>query len=304
MNAHRLSCKLFGVFALAGLVMPLDARAQYTSDFQTNVISGVISNWTGDYYVGGANFADVLLIQNGGVLNSGWVHVGDGSGSSNNSMIVSGTGSAWTWNGSSGGPGDAFQIGNNTSGNCLVISNGGAVSMDLARIFGTKNTLAVTGAGSVCSNCNPSIVGISNSLVVSDGGLVIDNGGSINGSMNRVVVTGVGSVWSNSSLFSLADSGTANSGMISNGGEAVFGTLYVGRFGASNASVRVVDGGTLLNGALFVGDHGSSNSLTVAAGSVFATNVIVGVASLACDNWIQIDDGSVTVTSATTNAVF
>ena len=43
-------------------------RAQYTANYQTNLISGVTNNWVGNYGVGSNTFANTLLIQNGGAL--------------------------------------------------------------------------------------------------------------------------------------------------------------------------------------------------------------------------------------------
>ncbi len=44
------------------------AAGQYTSNYQTNTISGVASSWPGDYVVGSNTLADVLLIKSGGTL--------------------------------------------------------------------------------------------------------------------------------------------------------------------------------------------------------------------------------------------
>src|SRR5260221_2095741 len=38
---------------LAGIILsPRLSHAQYSANFQTNIISGVTSNWTGDYLIG------------------------------------------------------------------------------------------------------------------------------------------------------------------------------------------------------------------------------------------------------------
>ena len=52
------------------------SSAQYAGNSQTNIISGVVSNWTGDYLVGSNTFADASLIQNGGVLSNGNGYLG------------------------------------------------------------------------------------------------------------------------------------------------------------------------------------------------------------------------------------
>jgi len=47
-----------------------------------------------------------------------------------------------------------------------------------------------------------------------------------------------------------------------------------------------------------VGNQGQSNSVVVAGGSVFSTNLTIGFASIACNNLLQLDSGSVIVTNA------
>jgi hypothetical protein len=58
-----------GCVVLAVAVAPA-ARAQYTDNFQTNIISGITSNWVGAYLIGNITYGDVLLIENGGVLSN------------------------------------------------------------------------------------------------------------------------------------------------------------------------------------------------------------------------------------------
>src|SRR6218665_505213 len=77
---HRLVLLLFLGSGL-GLV---SSPAQFTANFQTNLISGGISNWAAIYFVGSNTFANALLIRNGGALADADAHVGYLSGSSNN----------------------------------------------------------------------------------------------------------------------------------------------------------------------------------------------------------------------------
>ena len=65
------------------------APAQYTFDYQTNIISGVTSNWAGNYVVGSNTFANALLIRNAGVLTNADGYVGYLSDSSSNYVMVS-----------------------------------------------------------------------------------------------------------------------------------------------------------------------------------------------------------------------
>ena len=44
---RRLSPMLVAVFAL--LLMPQASRAQFTASYQTNIVSGTVINWAGDY---------------------------------------------------------------------------------------------------------------------------------------------------------------------------------------------------------------------------------------------------------------
>src|ERR1039458_5975452 len=102
------------------------SHAQYIADFQTNIISGVSSNWPGSYYVGNTNFADALLIESNGVLNSGTGCLGYSSTSSNNSALVTGSGSAWN-------SGTGLYLGYSGAGNSLIINKGGKVVSEIGR---------------------------------------------------------------------------------------------------------------------------------------------------------------------------
>ena len=468
-------CAAIAVIALILALAPA-ARAQYTDNFQTNLISAVTSNWN-DYYIVGSNtFADVLLINSGGVLSSASSYIGHDAGSSNNSVLVTDSGSIWSnlpsygptyfgysgagnslvisnggrvldWdyvgynssssnnsvlvtdsgslgyivyfgysgagnslvirdggsvggenvyvgynssssnnsvlvtdNGSvwSNGTSKSFGIlnfGSSGAGNSLVISNGGHVDCGYSYVgssssggnnsvlvtgsgslwrnfrnvylgdYGAANSLAirnggqvgdyavalgysgssssnnnvlVTGSGSVWSNGAIMRVGVrgpGNSLVISDGGALGDSDGYLGGygdanglrssSNNSVLVSGGGSVWSNRGSFYVGYSGWANSLVISNGGQVVSSSnVYVGYLSSSSyATVRVADGAAWQNNVLHIGESGFSNALVVAGGSVLATNLVIGFATVDCDNVLQLDSGSVYVTNATGDAV-
>src|SRR5436853_5245990 len=86
-----------GVVALPLILASSHLEAQFTGNNQTNIISGVTSNWPGNYYVGSNYVFDALLIQNSGVLsNSGNSFIGFALGASNNTAVVSGGGSVWS----------------------------------------------------------------------------------------------------------------------------------------------------------------------------------------------------------------
>src|ERR1700685_3215353 len=62
-------CSALVVVLLSGLLFGHPASAQYTADYQTNIISGVTSNWSGDYIVGSKTSSDVLMIKNDGNIS-------------------------------------------------------------------------------------------------------------------------------------------------------------------------------------------------------------------------------------------
>ncbi|MGO9246268.1 MAG: hypothetical protein ACLPT4_13065 [Verrucomicrobiia bacterium] len=279
MHRMRRGCLIGGLL----IWIAVDSRpsqAQYTANFQTNIISGVTSNWSGDYYVGNTNFADVLIIQSAGLLGDVAAFVGNTSASSNNSVLVTGSGSVWSNHAS-------LFFGAAGPGNSLVISNGGRVigsSPSEAFVVGdssssSNNNVLVTGIGSVWSNSGPVTIGLSgsgNSLVISNGGLVI-SGNQVSGSIgsnsgsssNTVLITGSGSAWSNVMSFSFG--GLNNSLTISEGGRLI---AYSGLVGGSNNSLLVTGSGSLWSNSasVSIGYHGANNNLVISNGGV-----VVGV---------------------------
>ena len=161
------------VVFLTRLVPP--AQAQYTANFQTNIISGVTSNWSGNYIVGSNTFADVLLIQNGGVLSDGTGYVGYNPGSSSNGVQVV-SGGVWQ--------NTALFVGYQGSSNSLLIA-GGLVS---------ATNLVVGAASATCDNVvqmNSGIVNITDAngdavLEVRHGTFIL-NGGVLQ--VDRLVMT-------------------------------------------------------------------------------------------------------------------
>ncbi len=264
------------------------------------------------------------MISNGGqVVNDNLGFVSDYSGSSN-SVLVTGSGSIWK-------NGADLYIGLSGGNNSVAVSNGGQLFNNGSCYVGydgnsSSNIVIVTGSSSVWSNLSYLWVGCrspGNSLVISNGGTVFmgDNtgyircyvGGFLSSSNNSVRVTGPGSTWSGSYpgsilggsyFFYVGDASAGNSLVISNGGQVV---NFFGRVGdyssSSNNTVRVTDNAIWQNNILYVGNQGSGNSLVVAGGSVFATNLVIGVASAGCDNVVQLDSGSVIVSNATADAV-
>jgi T5SS/PEP-CTERM-associated repeat protein len=283
MHRMRHGCLIVGL--LVGIVLgPRRSEAQYTTDYQTNIITGTTNNWAGNYLVGSNTFADVLLIQDSGVLSNGYGYLGYEVSSSNNSVLVTGTGSVWS-NFSD------LSVGQSGSGNSLVISNGGQVVNSNSYISSyipaagyvgynsssSNNNVLVAGPGSVWNDNGELYVGYSgasNSLVISNGGQVASWEGYVgytnNANENSVLVIGPGSVWHNGIDLSVGFHGTGNNLVISNGGQVVNGgTGYVGRYsGSSNNSALVTGTGSVWSNwyNLSVGNSGASNSLVIRNG--------------------------------------
>jgi fibronectin-binding autotransporter adhesin len=295
MKVLNRTCLLLAVvLAFAPVV-----HAQYTGNFQTNVIN-FTDNWSGDYFVGSTNaVSDALEVVGGGLLSdtNGWV--GDGLKGAHNSVVVNDSGSVWTNSGS-------VSLGSNGPNNSLTITNGGVVIDADAYIgngawenWSSNNWAWVTGAGSLWTNSSSlsiGTVGPWNLLVISNGGSVVDAYGNLGDNdlyegSNTVVVTGAGSLWTNSSQLLIgAESGIGNRLVISNGG-SVF-AVNVGFGGEYNSAIVTGIGSSWTSASLFnLGQMGSSNSLYVTAGGrVYGSNSYIGYVGLSSNNTVLVSD--------------
>jgi T5SS/PEP-CTERM-associated repeat protein len=285
MQQTRRGCLIAG-FLISIALGSSSSEAQYSGNFQTNIISGVTSNWSFGYVVGSATFADALLIENGGVLVDGQATVGLGSSSSNNLVLVTDIGSVWSNN-------NRVFVGQSGAANSLVISNGGSViSLVDGVIVGVNatssgNNVLVTDPGSILKSVNNLTVGqsgLSNTMMIVNGGKVFDGegilgsecsqSGCISTSYSSVVVSGAGSTWSNGNSLVIGLSGWCNSLVISNGGN-VFSTdgnfkgSAIGYYTGSNC-VLVSGTGSLWStpGYIKIGNVSTANSLVISNGGV------------------------------------
>ena len=273
------------------------ALAQYSANFQTNIISGVTSNWMPDYYVGNANFADALLVQSNGVLTSFGGFIGAGT-SSSNSVLVTDSGSSWS--------NSYLNVGVQGMGNSLVVSNGGQVLDGSALVGGgavpriSSNIVVVTGTGSIWNNGTDVYVGgylAGNRVVVNNGGLLINGTSHIgydafSSSNNSVVVSDPGSVWTNKGDLNVGEWGQGCGLVISNGGAVFSGLGRVGyNTGASNDSVVVAGSGSLWTNRsdLSIGYSGARCSLAIlGSGIVYSTMGYIGNNATAASNSVVV----------------
>ena len=267
-----------------------------------------------------------LLITNGGQLALGTNHtsyLGFNQASTNNSALLSGTGSAWS----------TYFLLMPSAGNQITVSNGGALATSFAHlgfnvVSGISNSVVVTGAGSRWTNRSELWLGngsAGNQVVVTNGGVMQTETSIIGnaGARSRVLVTGAGSLWNNTAAFYLGYAASStNELVVSNGAvlrNATSGdigyqtsgnlalltgagslwtiqtTLNVGRIGSGNQLV-VSNGATVGANNLFVGaNSGAGNSLTVEAGNLFTTNVSL-------TGTVDVRRGSLTFNSGTITA--
>jgi len=275
-------------FIFLGIVLfaqPLTGFAQFTADYQTNVISsGVTSNWNGNYYVGDTTVGDVLLIETGGALilsSSGYGYVGNTSGASNNVVLISGSGSLWKVP-------ITLSVGGGSC-NSLVISNEGRLVTGWATIgfrnASASNRVSVIGSGSVWTNSSAFSVGEyggpENELIVSNGARVVNRSESYLGrwqfgSYSRAVVTGDGSLWTNTSHLTVGGYAPFNTLIISDGGRVVNDAGYLGRSQptATNNSVVVTGSNSIWisRSSLNIGLAGVGNSLIITNGGTVVCN--------------------------------
>jgi T5SS/PEP-CTERM-associated repeat protein len=223
--------------------------------------------------VGNSGSSNSLVISNGaGVVNSDG-YIGYTNTSSNNSVLVTGTNSAWTNR-------IDLYVGYDGSSNSLVISNGGSVTNQSGFVGYTtnssNNSVLVTGTNSAWTNTGSLSVGESgsgNRLVISNGASVVNTSGNIGNavtsSSNSVLVTGTNSAWTNTGELSVGFVGSSNSLVISNGGSVTNQSGFVGyTTNSSNNSVLVTGAGSTWtnSGDLYVGYRGSGNSLVISNG--------------------------------------
>ena len=261
--------------------------------------SWVNTNMTADGIVGNYGVGNSFIIANGGSMRLGTATagsvdfiIGNQSIASNNSMLVTGAGSVFSFtntiyvgfSGSSnamtvdaGGAvtnGSTFSVGGTGSGNLLMVTNGGkvnSVTFNLGESAGALNNVAIiTGSGSILTNRGGASnqdfrvgnSGGSSSLRVLDGGAVGINrylliGYNSSSSNNSVLVSGTGSVLSAVLDVRVGSSGYSNRVTIANSGQVVGKQDFiVGYFTGTRSNLFVVtDPGSILTNTrnLFVG---------------------------------------------------
>lgn len=218
-------------------------------------VTGSNSVWSSaaSIEVGFLGSGNQVVVSNGGTVLATNAILGDATIASNNLALVTGAGSLWS-------SANVFYIGDDGSGNRLVVSEGGAVRSSFSRIggallSGSGNNLAlITGSGSVWSNATDLEIGrssgINNQLVVSNGASVFVGGNALLGlgsgaNANSVLVTDPGTRWLVGNNLYVGSNGALSRLVVSNGATVAAGNLFVGLNASSTNNRVVVDGGTL-----------------------------------------------------------
>ena len=304
----RRFARVLGIAILTGLAST--ARAQFTGSNQTNTISGVTSNWNNNYYVGNNLAFDALQVINNGHLTIQFypkaVYVGYTSNASNNSILVSGSGSTLNDSGN-------MYVGYDGSSNQMVITAGGVSQVDYGNSTyvgyttnANNNSILVSGSGSTLKARGDLYVGYdgsSNQMVITAGGVSqVNNSGSTyvgyttNANGNSIMVSGSGSTLTNGSLY-LGYRGGGNQMAVTAGGTVDSHIGFVGYLSGSNSLLVSGTGSTWRTAGLVVGtDYGDGgNSLVISnGGAVFGggggltgsnnTAVVTGAGSVWSNN--------------------
>lgn len=202
------------------------------------------------------------------------------------------------------------QVGNNTSFNQLLVTNGGMLrgSFGILGVNSTSsnNVALLMGSGSVWSNANDLSVGRSgpgNQLVVSNGGVLTATSGSLGelaaSSNNVAVITGLGSRWTlRSGPLVVGVTGGGNRLVVSNQGSVFdFGSALGLSPDSGNNEVLVTGAGHWSTEGLAIGYSGSANRLVLTdGGRVFsASDVSIGQETSSTNNRVVVDGGSLRV---------
>jgi len=269
----------------------------YGANNTLNLTGGHL-NSTGYLVVGYNADGNALNITSGGNATVGSVTVGLDAGSSNNTILVSGSGSALHTPG-------LIYLGQNGTNNSLLVQNGGkVVSGNPDAVIGFNagsngNDLSINGTGSQFTNNGTLYIGRNgseNSLTVQNGASVVTSNSRIGheavSSNNTATVSGAGTTWANTGTLRVGNLGSNNTLAVTSGANVtISGDTFIGHgAGSENNLVSVEGAGSSLNLAnAIVGLSGSNNKLLVAdSGTINA----IGIQLSGTNATLQIGNGA------------
>ena len=247
--------------------------------------------------VGNKHSGNSLVITNGGYVHSFVTIIG--TGTQKNTDELTGTSNNWALITGAGSQLDAGEllIGNVSSGNSLMISNGAKVTCSLIASIGasgSSNSVIIDGTGSLFSNAgslelgsySESNVSAGNTIVVTNGGTLASGsatiGSSTNSFGNSVVIAG-GSFWTNAGNLSLGSSGSYNNSILVTGTSSTLGNgsdLYVGYSGSGTLTVAV-DGSVITTNLIIASSNSVVGTLNIGALGVSDTAGTITAATIA-----------------------
>lgn len=245
-------------------------------------VTGAGSTWSSGagFYVGGYGSFNRLTIAAGGrMIVSNTAFMAMDAASSNNSMLITGSGSAFTVPASR-----EFDIGYVGPGNSVTISNGGSLAAGQVSVgwadTASGNSLLVCG-GTVGANY----------VYVGDEG----------GDNNRILLTGEASILYASNTFLCGASGRAGRTEVLDGARLESGYGRIGLEPGSDSNAVIVSGSTWSNhNDLYLGFQGSYNTLILTNGGRVHTRTwtaIAGDSNSAGNTAIVTGPGSAWVTT-------
>ncbi len=286
--------------------------------------------------IGWSGYVNLVISNGAHVANTGTASIsGFGLASSNDTAIVTGSGSRWDSAGE-------LRVGNASKGNSLMISAGAVVTCTGGRLgvgsSSSNNLVVVTGTNSLWKQSNFLSLGDQtnafNTLIISNGAEVVNSGTFTRLGLfplsikNTLIVDGPGSalIFTNNNI-SVGNFGASNIVVVKNGGLVNGGGVNVGAgLASTNNTILVTDTNSLwiANGLVQVGIKDSGNLVTVSNAGVFvmytglelspsvnpgATVVVSGgtltATNAANDGYIRVGfnnlQGTVTLNSGTIN---
>lgn len=289
----------------------------YTNPIDNQTTETVTNFWdmgSENLQVGLTTDRNTLIITNGGHVISGggtlgWDHV---SGSHNNQITVTGTGSAWINSGA---------VTLQTHDNELLITEGGRVDSIGGSVGGGgsygNNLVTVSGAGSIWSNSAGLSVGtrgFNNGVVITNGGRLYSNGGSVGDQPGSgdLVVTGSGSVYKNAGrLRTYASTLLINDGGMMENTDAWLGFSSATVNGAGSiwltsgdldvhvSEIVISDGGRVESKDTKVGHEFGESKVTVTGiGSTWNNTGIFEISGYAPENSVTVSNGGTISTAS------
>jgi len=244
----------------------------FTSTASNNsaLVTGTNSYWSNatSLSIGYGGARNSMLISNGGYVVDQYGYLGNNNSASNNTAMIAGVNSIWS-NSSN------LNIGYESAGNTMVISNGGVVYDKNGFLgysnFSSNNSVVINGAG--LYNSNPT----SGSALVSGPGASWINSGSLtigySGPSNSLLITNLGSVVDQSAYIGYSNTSSNNSVVLARSGStwSSSSNLYVGYGGAGNR-LTITNGDPAISALFVIGGHYSYTTVSDQNGYIGYSN--------------------------------